>query len=147
MKTASEAELIANVPFLRGLPVDARRQVLSRFEELSYGFGEVIVREGEPGDAFYILTKGKARVFTVGDDGAEVPLNVLRTGDDFGEIALLEEGVRKASVRCSGEVTALRLAREDFDRLLLELPSLREYDNLCRHCVEPPAFGCCPMVS
>ena len=44
----------------------------------------------------------------------------------IGETGLLETGVRSATVRCSSEVTALRLSRDDFDRLLLELPCWSE---------------------
>jgi len=55
--------------------------------EVEFLFGSVIVREGEEADAFYVLASGTARVVKQSEDGDEVALNLLRTGDSFGEIA------------------------------------------------------------
>jgi ATP-binding cassette subfamily B protein len=108
------------------LPPVVRERVASHLAEVTYGFGDVIVREGDQADAFYVLTGGRARVVKTGEGGEELPLNVLRAGDPFGEMALHQGGVRTATVRCSSEVTALRLGRDDFLRLVGELPELRE---------------------
>jgi HlyB family type I secretion system ABC transporter len=114
------------VPLLQMLPPAVRRAVASHVTTITYGFGDVIVREGEPADAFFLLTSGRARVVKAGEGGEEVPLNVLRAGDYFGEVALLHGGSRTATVRSSSEVTALRLARDDFQRLVQEIPELRD---------------------
>jgi ATP-binding cassette subfamily B protein len=118
--------------FLRELPLFAlleepiRRLVVDSFEHVSYPFGTVIVREGDAADAFYVLLSGNARVVKRGPSGDEVPLNVLKPGDYFGEIGLLEDTTRTATVRASGDVEALRLAGSVFTALVRTNPGLRE---------------------
>jgi HlyB family type I secretion system ABC transporter len=124
MGTADAA--LENVAIFRFLPPSVRERIALRLKPVSYGFGDVIIREGEPGDAFYVLTSGRARVVKAGEGDEELPLNVLRAGDEFGEMALLQAGPRTATVRCSTDVTALRLDRRDFEELLGEFPEIRE---------------------
>src|SRR3954447_24037949 len=118
--------------FLAGLPLFAlmddavRRLVADSFEPVRYPFGAVIVREGDDADAFYLLVTGNARVVKRGEGGEEVPLYVLRPGDSFGEIALLEDTTRIATVRASAEVEALRLDRALFASLVRTNPERRE---------------------
>ena len=91
--------VLERLPWLASLPAEVRAQVRRRFFRITHPFGAVIVREGEPADALYVLTSGRARVVKRGDNGDEVPLNVLRAGDVFGEMALLERTTRTATVR------------------------------------------------
>src|SRR5690606_29946823 len=112
------------------LPPKARERIIECCREEQYYFGETIVKEGDPGDAYFILLEGRARVFKRGENGGDIPLNVLTAGDEFGEMALLEEGTRTASVRCSSDVRLYRLRRADFNRILDEEPELRHYQQL-----------------
>jgi ATP-binding cassette subfamily B protein len=116
-----------DVPFFRFLPPDIRESVLARFIPIGYSFGSVIVREGEPADAFYVIVSGRARVVKRADTGEEVALNSLRSGDSFGEMALLEQTTRTATVRASSDVEVMRLDRAAFDELLGALPDLKKY--------------------
>jgi ATP-binding cassette subfamily B protein len=93
---------------------------------VSFEFGTVIVREGDEADAFYVLAAGSARVVKQGEHGEEVPLNVLRRGDSFGEMALLADTVRVATVRASSPVQALRLGKSVFRALTRSHPQVRE---------------------
>ena len=92
-----------------------------------FDFGDVIVREGDPADGFYILTNGRARALKVTPDGEEIPLGILKPGDSFGEAALAEGGKRTATVRCSTGVDVVRLDRNDFLQLVAQAPDLRHY--------------------
>jgi ATP-binding cassette subfamily B protein len=113
---------------------DARQLVEDSFVSVSYPFGSVIVREGDPADAFCVLVAGTARVVTHGERGEEVSLNKLGPGDGFGELALLEEGTRSATVRASSEVRALRLDRSVFAALVRNDPEIRaELELQVRH--------------
>src|ERR1700720_416355 len=96
-------------------------------QEESYEFGDVIVKQGDPADSFYILTKGRARALKVKSDSEEIPLGVLKPGDSFGEAALLDGGTRNATVRCSTAVEVVRIDRDDFLQLLQHVPDLRHY--------------------
>ena len=126
--SVSEADVeqaLGDLPALSLLTEEVRRLVAASFEPVSFPFGAVIVREGEPADAFYLLTGGTARVVKQGENGDEVPLNVLHGGDSFGETALLDRGVRTVTVRASGRVDALRLDGAVFSALAASHPEVR----------------------
>src|ERR1700732_644265 len=96
-------------------------------QEQHYDFGDVIVKQDDPADSFYVLTHGRARALKIKSDGEEIPLGVLKPGDSFGEAALAEGGKRTATVRCSTAVDVLRIDRNDFLQLVAEVPDLRHY--------------------
>jgi ATP-binding cassette subfamily B protein len=96
-------------------------------QEEHYDFGDVIVKQDDPADSFYVLTHGRARALKIKSDGEEIPLGVLKPGDSFGEAALAEGGKRTATVRCSTAVDVLRIARSDFLELVEQVPELRRY--------------------
>lgn len=92
----------------------ARTQSLARAH---YEPGEVIVRQGEPGDHFYLIVSGTVEVVRERSSGEETVLANLGPGDYFGETALLTRGRRNATVRCLTPVDVLTLARDDFASL------------------------------
>jgi HlyB family type I secretion system ABC transporter len=96
-------------------------------QEEHYEFGDVIVKQDDPADSFYILTRGRARALKIKPDGEEIPLGVLKPGDSFGEAALSEGGTRNATVRCSTAVDVLRINRDDFLQLVRRIPDLKQY--------------------
>jgi ATP-binding cassette subfamily B protein len=121
---------LADLPLLRFLPPDTRTLVVDSFEPVTFTFGQTIVREGEDADAFFVITAGQARVIKTGMNGEEVPLNVLRAGDSFGETSLLEEIARTATVRASGDVETFKLDRSVFAAMVRNNPELRGYLEL-----------------
>src|SRR6516165_7592539 len=94
---------LRGLPLLAGLAPDVRALVQDSFERVTFPFGSVIVREGDPADAYWVLVEGKARVVKVGEHGDEVALNTLTPGDSFGEVSLLINTTRTATVRASSE--------------------------------------------
>ncbi|MFF6984299.1 peptidase domain-containing ABC transporter [Streptomyces sp. NPDC008343] len=104
---------------------EVRELVENSFAHVQFQFGAVIVREGDPADTYWVLAEGTARAVKRGEHGEEVPLNTLGPGDSFGEISLLENTTRTATIRASGEVSALRLDRSVFAALVRAHPSVR----------------------
>src|SRR5216117_4415511 len=96
-------------------------------QEEHYEFGDVIVKQDDPADSFYVLTNGRARAVKIKPDGEEIPLGVLKPGDCFGEAALSEGGTRRATVRCSTAVDVLRIDRDDFLELVRQEPELKQF--------------------
>src|SRR5690349_22269697 len=80
--------ILDELPLLKFLPPDSQELVRNAFTSVTYPFGTVIVREGDVGDAYYVLVSGRARIVKRGTSGEEVSLNVLRPGDVFGETGL-----------------------------------------------------------
>ena len=93
---------------------------------MRYAAGEVIVRQGEPGGRFYVITDGEVEVVHEEPDGREVLLARLGPGRYFGEIALLRATRRTATVRAATDVGVLGIARRDFTALVEHLPQFRE---------------------
>ncbi|MCC6177886.1 MAG: cyclic nucleotide-binding domain-containing protein [Chloroflexi bacterium] len=87
-----------------------------------YLSGDVIIRQGEPGDRFYLIVDGRAEV-VVEYDGESRQVAVLTVGDFFGELALLDSAPRSATVRAVTPVEAYTLDTSDFHGLLGELPA------------------------
>jgi rhodanese-related sulfurtransferase len=83
----------------------------------------VVIREGDEGDYYYVVESGRFQVERL-VGGAKVALAELKSGDAFGEEALVSEAKRNATVTSLGEGDLLRLDRKDFDELLRE-PLLR----------------------
>src|SRR5258708_15495316 len=96
-------------------------------QEEHYEFGDVIVKQGDPANSFYVLTRGRARALKIKPGGEEIPLGVLKPGESFGEAALAEGGTRNATVRCSTAVAVLRIDRDDFLQLVRLVPDLQHY--------------------
>ncbi len=125
MSEPAEDVLLRAAPF-RFLPPEFHESLRARFRELRFAFGETIVRQGEPADAYYVLVAGRARVVKSTEAGKELTLKSLLPGDEFGEAALTEGGTRTATVRCSTAVEVLRLGREEFRKLVETNPALTE---------------------
>jgi MFS family permease len=104
-----ELKLLARVPFLRSLPEAALERLARSAEHEDARAGETVVRQHDPGERFYIVTSGELEVSV---DGA--PVRRLYDGDYFGEIALLRDVPRTATVRARRDSEFLTLAREDF---------------------------------
>ena len=125
--------VLENLPGLRSLPSEVRAVVVDAFEPVSYGFASVIVCEDEEADAFYVIVSGTARVVKRSEEGEEVSLHVLRSGDYFGEIGLLEASTRIATVRAREPVEAMRLDRSVFLALVHQFPDVRgSFERLAR---------------
>jgi len=116
---------LAAIPLLAGLDTVQRETLAQRFVFMRYEAGEIVIREGEAGDRFFVVARGKVEVFvTVGQ--AEKRLTVLTDGDFFGEVALLSDAPRTASVRALQPSSFLTLAKRDFEELLRVHPDIRE---------------------
>ena len=102
---------------LAQLPSAHIHELLQRFERIVVRRGETVVREGEPGDYYYLIESGRCDVFKrVG--GADVRLAGFKTGDAFGEEALVSDSRRNASVVMTTDGVLLRLAKPEFLALL-----------------------------
>ncbi len=80
--------------------------------------GQGIIRQGDRADGIYFLVRGKAASYFTDKDGAQTPLVTSEEGSHFGELALLQHGVRTASVRASTPCRLFRISRESFEQLL-----------------------------
>src|SRR5438477_2675150 len=126
MKT-KDVDLLRRSDLFRFLPDDHFERICSLLQEERHDVGDLIVKQGDPGNAFYILISGRARVVKSGANNCEeIVLATLRPGDSVGEAALTEGGRRTATVRCSTSVEVLRLDRAEFLALTETAPEFIE---------------------
>jgi thioredoxin reductase (NADPH) len=112
----------------KALPRAERRAVAEATRELRrlrFRPGQVVLREGEEGDDFYIVLRGELDVLH-DDGGRETNVKTLREGDSFGEIALLTDRRRTATVRAKTDSEVLVMDREAFGRIIASSPAARE---------------------
>eukprot|EP00002_Diphylleia_rotans_P033499 TRINITY_DN7130_c0_g1_i1.p2 TRINITY_DN7130_c0_g1~~TRINITY_DN7130_c0_g1_i1.p2 ORF type:complete len:1117 (+),score=203.68 TRINITY_DN7130_c0_g1_i1:4043-7393(+) len=113
-------QFLNQVPILEPLSEAERYRVADSLEPMTFRDSELIIREGEMGDAFYILESGEAVVYKTPHNPTHslVELRRLKRGDYFGEIALLTNKPRAANVMSYGDTRVLRLESDAFTRLL-----------------------------
>src|SRR6516162_9862441 len=90
----------------------------NRLQTMRFRAGDVVIRQGDEPDRFYIVADGEVDVVRHTAEGADVPLATLRHGEVFGEIGILEETRRTADVRARSDVEVLALDWRDFKDLL-----------------------------
>jgi len=106
-------EALQQTRLFGGLDREELEQLGAVFKERRFAPGETVIKEGSGGAAFYVVASGEAAV-TVGGE----PRATLRAGDHFGEIALLDEGVRMATVTAVGELVCHGLTLWEFRPLV-----------------------------
>lgn len=114
---------LRTVPLLAPLSDDVLRGVVPRVRRMTFGRGEVVVREGDPGDSFYVIESGQAAV-VLGEAGQERPVARLAAGSFFGEMSLLAGDPRHATVRASADLTVLMIDRAGFAEVIVADPAL-----------------------
>ena len=108
---------LSRVPLLAELPGTRLNELAVRMDRQELGPGTTIVREGEPGDRFFVLLSGMAQV----QQQALGERRVLKPGDTFGEVALAMGVPRTASVRAITPVVVASCDRDTFDEFLRPL--------------------------
>jgi len=108
-------EALQHVPLFAGLDRHEVEQIARLFKERTFAKGETVVREGSGGAAFFLIDSGEATVSVAG-----APRATLGPGDYFGEIALIDEGTRSATITASSELACYGLTFWDFQPLVQE---------------------------
>lgn len=119
-----------HIPYF-ALPPDKLMKLKARMTGRAVGANRVVVRQGDPGDSMFVITRGSVRVVRTDDEGRETLLVTLHAGDCFGEVALVTGRARNASVLTLEDCDFLELKREDLDKFMDEYPrfaaALRAY--------------------
>lgn len=120
------------INIFEGLSVSELAAIASITEELDCGKDEFVIKEGEAGETMYLIIKGTVSVLKgVGKEGArEVELARMGTGDYFGEMALLEDRVRSASIKTSEDSRFLVVHKQEFTEIVREYPQIALH--ICR---------------
>jgi uncharacterized membrane protein len=118
----TDVALLAEVPFFALLDDRERALLAERLDHVSLPAGRMVFSAGDPGGSLYVLRSGEVEVFVKNDMGDRILLETARAGDFFGEISMLDQGPRTASVLVTQDMDALVVDREDLDRFLRTRP-------------------------
>jgi len=121
------SNLLAKIPLFSVLPVDELDHLQSMLQVKTLQPGEILFREGEPGEHFYILTDGKLEILLGAETKEELLLNTLGPGEYLGEMSLIiPGGERTATARASKKAVLLAMSRDEFNALLKLYPVLSQ---------------------
>ena len=116
---------LRDIPLFAGLDDASLEKFASQFVTERFDSWQTVVREGEIGDKFYIVVRGKLLVLITAPDHQTVKLDRMQDGDYFGEIALLQGGKRSATVSTLVPTICLSLERKHFMNMLAANPAMR----------------------
>jgi CRP-like cAMP-binding protein len=119
----SEIDLLRSVPIFAGIEPARLKLIAFTSDSIAYRAGQVICRQGQPGDAAYVLVDGEADV-SVATEAGDYLVATLRSGDVVGEISILCDTPRTATVTARTGLTALRVRKESFLQLLKQFPEI-----------------------
>ncbi|KAF3760502.1 camp-dependent protein kinase activity/conidium formation [Cryphonectria parasitica EP155] len=115
---------LEEVPLLKSLTSYERSKIADALETQKYPTGTVIIREGDPGYDFFLLESGECDAYKEGLHKERINLRHYTKGDFFGELALLNDAPRAATVISSTEVKVAKLGKNAFQRLLGPVESI-----------------------
>ena len=120
----ADPEVLNRVPFFQPLDDAERAAVAALMRKERIAPGTTIFREHDPGGVLYVIAIGQVELSVIGEDRRKLVVDVLRPGEFFGEVSLLDGGVRSATAVALDEVEAFCLEREPFLSLLRRSPEV-----------------------
>lgn len=123
MLLKDEVEMLRRVPLFAGVEPSKLKLLAFTSDRVSYNAGQTLFNQGDEGDAAYVILSGTADILV---DSTAGPIKVAEAEPNsiVGEIAILCEVSRTATVRAAGQLETLRIRKEDFLRLLKEFPEM-----------------------
>jgi CRP/FNR family transcriptional regulator, cyclic AMP receptor protein len=118
-----EVDLLQRIPLFANVEASKLKLLAFTSERIAFETGQVLFRQGDAGDAAYIIIEGEAEVLV---DGASGPIQVAVLGrnDIVGEIAILCDVPRTATIKARQRLVCLRISKELFLRLINEFPQI-----------------------
>ena len=123
MGLSEEVELLRNIPLFAKIEPAKLKLLAFTSERLTFASGQELFHQGDSGDATYIIISGAAEILIDSDNGPMMVATVGRN-DIIGEIAILCDVPRTATVRASEELETLKISKDLFFRLIAEFPQI-----------------------
>ena len=123
MQLRDEVELLRRVPLFSGVAPAKLKLLAFTSDRVSYTNGQTLFKQGDPGDAAYVVLAGSADIL-VNSQSGEIKVATLEPNSIVGEIAILCDVARTATVRANGQLETLRIRKDHFLKLLAEFPEM-----------------------
>ena len=121
-KPTSIEEMLAKIPVFENLKTTELRHVAGIVHRRQYVAGEYVFFQNDPGLGMYVIEQGEVSVMLVGGDGVKKELALLKDGDFFGELSLLDESPRSASVIVMTDANLIGFFRPDLFEIMEKTP-------------------------
>jgi CRP/FNR family transcriptional regulator, cyclic AMP receptor protein len=121
-----DAALLQSTPLFAAMPMEALQRLAEKAIRRSYGRGEVIFREEDPGDWLCVVISGLVKVYRSSPDGDEMLLVTLGPASVFGEVPMIDGGLRSASAAAVEATTLLTVSRAALLEALRSSPELAD---------------------
>lgn len=118
-----EVQTLRQVPLFAGVAPAKLKLLAFASDRVSYRPGEILFRQGDPGDAAYVILEGRADILAEAN-GGQIKIAELADNAIVGEIAILCDVSRTATVKAAGPLEALRIRKDDFLKLLADYPDM-----------------------
>ena len=115
---------LKSISIFSGIPDSDLKAIETLSVTRTYPKNTVIINEGDQANAMYLVVTGKVRVYVSDESGKEFILNTMGPGDYFGELALLDDEVRSASVITTEKSTFSIIYKDDFSKVILSHPNI-----------------------
>jgi len=115
---------LRRIPLFRDFNDEQLSQVLATVSERRFPKHQFVVREGEPGDTFFVIASGSVAVCRISPDGRETILSILKEGDFFGEMSMFDSSLRSASIKTLTDVEVGAVRQVDFLGLIDRNPQI-----------------------
>jgi len=122
--TAISTTMLKSLPMFVGFSPDQLRELATMIMRRAASRGTALMHEGDTADSLYIVISGRLKVMVGEADGKETILSILGPGEFFGEMSLIDDNPRSASVIAIEACELLALTRRDFRKCLVENPVL-----------------------
>ena len=123
MGLQEEVELLRNIPLFAKIEPSKLKLLAFTSERLTYSQDEILFSQGDAGDSAYIIVDGEADI-VVNTPGGPLVVATLKQNEIVGEIAILCDVPRTATVRAKTELTTLRITKDLFFNLVIEFPQI-----------------------
>jgi CPA1 family monovalent cation:H+ antiporter len=124
LKLAPE-QLLRKVKLFKNLDQEHFRTIVEHLQPLTLADGDTVIRQGDTGTSLYLIARGVVRIIRE-EDGREEELGTLMAGDCFGEVALLQQQPRNATVKCVTPCMLYKLTHADMQELMKQNPDIRQ---------------------
>lgn len=123
MSLDQEVDVLRQIPLFANIDTAKLKLLCFASERLTYSSGQALFGQGDVGDAAYIIVEGKAEVL-VDSPAGQLSVATLKRNDIVGEIAILCDVPRTATVKAATELVTLRITKDVFFRMLTDFPEM-----------------------
>ena len=124
MERLKDKSAILGSPIFKDLPQQLIDKIAETAQDIIVPANTIVFKQGDPGDCFYIILAGRARIYRKTQEGIEIEMDMLGPGDSVGEMSIMTGEPRSAYLETIEETHMLMFEKAQFDQILLDYPNI-----------------------